>query len=301
MFKKIIIALATVLVLPAYAKEIQLVVPFPPGGPADTAGRLIAKGFNENSTDTMIVVNKPGAVGTIGAGFVAQSPADGSVLLLGGASSNFFAIINNNSGVTYTEKSFDEVAMIVKIPTSILVNTDKIKARTFPALVKELKQYPELASVGITNETGKFAAQKLFALTKSKVDIVPYNGSAPAHKDIRGGHLPILVDTSCPTLNLMKDSNVVPVLINSNKRMPQVADVPAVGELYPGADYSTWFAIYAPAGTPTDVLDSYNKIINTVITNSEYKDKFENCYGTVLPGTRQDFKNFVKNEHKKIN
>jgi tripartite-type tricarboxylate transporter receptor subunit TctC len=238
--------------------QVQLVVPFPPGGPSDTAARNIAAGFNDYGVE-MIVVNKPGATGVLGTNYVAQSKPDGNTLLWGGASTNIFALINNSSGVQYTLSSFDEVAMIVKLPTVLLENKD--------ANHNPLK-------VGYTNDVAKYAVLKLYGEDRA----VPYNGSAPALRDLMGGHIPFVIDTACPTANTVQGSAA------------------SVVKLLP--EYSTFYGIYAPAGTPTKILDKYNNVANQILNNPKYRQPYESCYGTVVGGTRQAFKRAVQLEYK---
>lgn len=255
---KKLLTLLAFLTTSAFA-QVQLIVPFPPGGPSDTAARSIAAGFNEYGVD-MIVVNKPGATGVIGTNYVAQSKPDGNTLLWGGASTNIFALINHSSGVQYDLDSFDEIAMIVKFPTALLENKDASH---------------EPFKVGYTNDVGKYAVSKLYGDDKA----VPYNGSAPALRDLMGGHIPFVIDTACPTVNTIQGSNATLVRL-----LPE---------------YSTFYGIYAPAGTPVKFLDKYNKVANQILSNPKYRQPFESCYGTVVGGTRQAFKKSVQLEYKR--
>lgn len=255
--KKLLVSL--LLVSASAFAQVQLIVPFPPGGPSDTAARNMAAGFNEYGVE-MIVVNKPGATGVLGTNFVAQSKPDGTTLLWGGASTNIFALINHSSGVQYDTKSFEEIVMVVKLPTVLLDNKD--------ALHEPLK-------VGYTNDVAKYAVLKLYGEDRA----VPYNGSAPALRDIMGGHIPMVIDTACPTANTVQGSQVTVVRL-----LPE---------------YSTFYGIYAPAGTPKSVLDKYNKVANQILSNPKYRHSYESCYGTVVGGSRQSFKNYIQLELKK--
>lgn len=239
--------------------QVQLIVPFPPGGPSDTAARNMVAGFNEYGIE-MIVINKPGATGVLGTNYVSQSKPDGKTLLWGGASTNIFALFEHSEGVQYNLNSFDEVAMVVKFPTVLLENKSANH---------------DIIKVGYTNDVAKYAVTKLYGSDNA----VPYNGSAPALRDLMGGHIPLVIDTACPTANTVQGSTVTVV-----KLLPE---------------YSTFYGIYAPAGTPKSILDKYNLIANRVLSDPKYRKPYESCYGTVIKGSRQAFKNAVQLEFKK--
>lgn len=292
MFKKLLLAL--LFIGSASANEVELIVPYPPGGPADNTARIIQRGFIDHGI-AMVVVNKPGAQGIIGTNYAAEAKPDGRTLLLGASGANFFAVLNKSEGVKYTEKSFDPVILIGSTPSVLLVNTNRIQSRDFKSLVKEVRNDPALARVGVTTETTKFAANWLFSMARTRVDPIPYNGSAPALKDIVGGHIPMLMDISCPSLNTLRGNSLVhPVIIAAPESVQSI-------DTYPGFVVSSWFGLYAPAGTPDAVTRNYNRIANRILKTPEYRNQFESCYMRIAGGSEQDFKEFVQNEHKKIN
>jgi len=299
--KSFTVAIATVFSVTCFATTpIEMIVPFPAGGPSDVTARLIAKGFVEEGIP-MIVVNKTGGSGIVGTNHVAEAKPDGKTLLLGGSGANFMAIINKTDGVKYTEKSFDPVILVGTTPSLLLVNSNIIKSTNFTALTAELKDNPKLAQVGTTTETTKFAAKWLFSLGKTNADLLPYNGSAQGIKDLLGGHIPMLMDIACPSLNTVKGhAHIQPILVASTKRLPTELAIQSGVEVYPEYTMFSWFAVFAPAGTPTTIITEYNKVINKILKNAEYKDKLENCYTHVSGGTPTDFKNFIKSEHKKF-
>lgn len=302
MFKKFLLgtALAVLCNFSMAEQPIELIVPFPAGGPSDVTARLIAKGFVEEGIN-MIVVNKTGASGVVGTNYVAEAKPDGKTLLLGGSGANFMAILNKNDGVKYTEKSFDPVILVGTTPSVLLVNSNIIKSTNFTALTAELKANPKLAQVGTTTETTKFAAKWLFGLGKTEVDLLPYNGSAQGIKDLLGGHVPMLMDIACPSLNTVKGhAQVQPILVASAKRLPSDMAIQSGVEVYPEYTMFSWFAVFAPAGTPPTTIATYNKVINKILKNGEYKEKLESCYTHVAGGSPADFKNFIRNEHKKF-
>jgi len=285
--------------VPYPSKPIRFVVPFPPGGPLDITGRAIAQKLAESWGQPVVVDNRPGAGGGIGAELVARSPGDGYTLLMGAVSTH---AINPSlyAKIPYDpQKDFVPVALVAQVPNILVVNP------TLPVhSVKELIDYarakPGALSFGSgsTGSTGHLAGE-LFK-TMAGVDMVhiPYKGGAPAMQDLLAGQTQLMFDNLANALPQVKAGKLRALAVTTSKRAPAVPDLPTVAESgLPGFDLTTWFGVFVPAGTPPETVAKLNAEIVKALGSKDLADRLAGM-GAVPPenNTPESFAAFVRAE-----
>lgn len=271
-------------------KPIKIVVNFASGGAADQLARLIAPSLNEALRQPIVVENKGGAGGNLGADFVAKSPADGYTFLM---ASGGTVSINPH---LYPKMSFDPtkdlvpVASIARVPFYLVVRADD-PVKDFKGLIADLKAHPGQRSFGSpgNGSSPHLAAEMLKTETGTFAVHVPYRGAAPALTDLLGGQINFLFDPGI-ALQHVKSGKLRMLAVGSLHRAPQVPDVPTLDELgLKGFDADAVFGLYAPAGTPQAVIDRVNAEVNRVLNTAATKDRIVAIGNVALPLTPAEF------------
>ena len=267
-----------VLVLPAQAqlatdKPVRIVVPFSAGGPTDVVARVLAPQLAASLKRTVIVENRVGATGAIGAAHVAKSAPDGDTLLLGTSS-----IMAANPNIT-PNLPFDPVGdfapiSLVATIENILVVHPSVPASTVQELVAYAKANPgklSYASSGL-GSTYHLGAELFRAQTGIEWTHVPYKGAAPAVQDVLGGHVSVMFDNVSSAIPNIKAGRVRALGVASLRRYPSLPDLPTIAEQgVAGYETTIWLALFAPAKTPAPVLQSLNQAVQEAVNSSEFK------------------------------
>ena len=237
------------------SKPITLVVPFPPGGSADTVGRLMGQQLSEALGQPVVIDNRPGAGTAIAAGMVAKAQPDGHTLLIS-SGSTFTANPAIRTNLPYDAvKSFDPIAVVARIPLIVLANNN-VPVHNVKEFVAALRAAPDkyaYASFG-SGSTAHFTGEIVLRAIGAKALHVPYKGSAPAMTDLIGGQVPFSVDTVTAALPQLKAGKVRAIAVTTAKRSSQLPEVPAFAESgYPDIDADTWIMVVAPKGLPAAV------------------------------------------------
>lgn len=243
---------------------VTLIVPFPAGGSFDVIGRVIGRGLSEKWGQQVVVENKPGAAGDIGAAQAAKAAPDGYTLLLvsDGLLSNDALL---KSRPFEPLKAFAPITLVARSP-QILVAGPALKARTLAELASQARTGGKTLHFGTagTGTPGHLVAELLAKTGKLALTHVPYRGGAPALTDLLGGQIE-LVSTGLPALlSAIQAGSVVPLAVSSEKRFPTLPDVPAMTEIVPGVAVDTWYGIVAPAGLPDAIRDKLHADIVAV-------------------------------------
>ncbi len=254
---------------------IRLVVPFPAGGTTDILARDVAKQLTETLGQAVVVDNRPGAGGNIGADIVAKAAPDGYTLLMGTVGTH---AINPSlyAKMPYDHvKDFTPVVLVAGVPNVLVVNPS-VPVNTVADLIKLAKAKPgsiNFASSG--SGTSIHLSGELFK-TMAGVDMthVPYKGSSPALTDLMGGQVQIMFDNLPSSLPLIKSGKLRAVAVTSLKRAPALPDVPTIAESgLPGFEASSWFGILAPAGTPAPIVARLNAEVNKWLQSPQAKQQ----------------------------
>jgi tripartite-type tricarboxylate transporter receptor subunit TctC len=279
------------------SKPISLVVTYPPGGGADAMARLIAPKLGEALGQTVIVENKPGAGGQIGAVAVAKAAPDGHTLMLD--ASSFAVNPSLYPKLPYdTEKAFRAIGVIALFPNVVLVNAQ------FPAKnVAELTAAARAKKDGVSfASSGNGSAQHLAgALFESaaKVEMVhvPYKGGGPALNDVIGGQVPLFFGNLASTLQHIQSGKLRALAVTSGKRTPILPDVPTLAEAgVPGAEVYEWNVVLAPAGTPEAVVSRLSAALQKALEAPEVKARIAQLGGEIQKGGPDAAQAFVQQQ-----
>jgi tripartite-type tricarboxylate transporter receptor subunit TctC len=238
---------------------INIVVPFPAGGSADTLARLLGARLSEKFKQPVVIDNKPGAGGNLGTDYVAKANPDGYTLLL--APSSIAIAPHLYKKLAYDPiKDFAPVTLIGNIPMAVVV-TPTFPAKSIKELIALAKEKPgtiDYASAG-NGTTNHLAVEQFKQITGIELTHIPYRGNPLAVLDVIGGRVPMFFDFVLTALPHIRDGKVRVLATTGLKRSEVLPDVPTVDESgVPGFEAGTWFGIYAPAKTPKDIVDKLN-------------------------------------------
>jgi tripartite-type tricarboxylate transporter receptor subunit TctC len=256
-------------------KVMRIVVPFAAGGPTDILARVLAPKLAVSLKRNVIVENRVGGTGGIGATFVAKAAPDGDTLLLG-TSSIMAASPNLSPNLTYDPiNDFVPISLIATIE-NLLVIHPSVPAKNVKELVAYAKANPNklsYASSGI-GSTYHLGAELFAVQTGIEWTHVPYKGAAPAIQDVLAGHVQVMFDNTSSAIPYIKAGKLRALGVASLKRYPTLADLPTIAEEgVPGYETTIWLGFFAPAKTPPNVLQKLNKDIQDAVNSAEYKEK----------------------------
>jgi len=296
-----------VLTLPATAsaqaypnKPIRIVVPFPPGGATDVVARMVATRLNKAWGQPVVVENKPGASGNIGAQFVAKSPADGYTLL---ATAAGLMTVNH---LVYTNPGFDisefaPITNVVDAPHLLVVNP-AAPINSVQDLISLARAKPGQVSFGNSGagSASHITAEYLAASAKVTFLHVPYKGSAPAITDLLGGQITGMTDAMVGLLPHVQTKKIRAIAVASPSRFPLLPDVPTIAESgLPGFANGTWLGILAPAGTPKDIVDKIQLEIAEMLKGADVQNNLLQQGMIPVGNTPDQFAVFIKAEREK--
>ena len=283
------------------SKPVKLVVPFPPGGSLDNVGRLLAQKLSEAWGQQVVVENKPGAGGNIGADAVAKSPPDGYTVVMGALSTH---AVNPSLYKTMPYDAVTDFAplSLVAITPNVLI----VKTGAPIASVKDLVAYAK-ANPGKTNfgsgsngSAGHLAGELFKLETGTDVMHIPYKGGAPALQALLAGDTQFMFDNLANAMAQVKGGTVRAIAVTTAQRSKLVPELPTMAEAgLPGFDISTWFGLMAPAGTPPDVVARWNAEIVKALNAPDVREKMLAQGAEPAPMTPAEFATFIARERDK--
>ena len=279
-------------------RAIRLIVPFVPGGVADTGGRLIADALSKRTNQQIIVENKPGASGNIGTTLVANAESDGYTILLGFDGT---LVINPHVFAKMTFDSVKDFAPIGKIgdAATILVANPKVPVKTLMDVINLSKTSPnglEFGTSGIGG-TPHLAGERLNQITGSKLVHVPYKGGGQALIDVQGGTIPLVYTAVAGAYQHIQNGTIIAIAVSSAERVPSLPNVPTFVESgVPGFVVDSWIGLLAPAKTPRPIVDYLNKELNAALADPEVKAKLEKLGIIPVIGSPEQFGKVIKDE-----
>lgn len=308
MFKRIlkaVVALACVVPMFATAqsgnypdKTVRLIVAYPPGGSTDTAARLVAEHLTRSLGQTVVVENKAGAGGTIGAAYVAKAAPDGYTLLFGSAAELSIARVTRTNLPFDTLKDFEPITLVGLVPF-LLVTNPSVPANNLKELIAWIKANPgkvNYSSFG-NNTTNHMAGESFKAAAGVDATHVAYKGSAPSITDLLGGQVQYTFDTITATLPHVRSGGLRAIAVALPERSTLVPDVATLSESgLPGFTGGTWFGLMAPAGTPPAIVEKLNREVVALLKSDALRKEFAGK--GIEPGglTPKAFSQFIKDE-----
>jgi tripartite-type tricarboxylate transporter receptor subunit TctC len=279
-------------------KPIKFVVPYPPGGTSDILARAVGQKLQDAWGQPIIVENKPGATGNIGADFVAKSPPDGYTLLLADIGSLAIAPSVATSLPFDPVKDFAPVIMVAYSP-HILATHPSVAAKDVKELIALAKAKPDSLNFAVSGIGGaNHLAGIDFAMRSGiKWTYIPYKGGSQAIADLMGGQAQVMFNGMLATYPAVKDGKLKALAISSEKRFPAAPDLPTVAESgFPGFETGSFQGIVAPANTPKEIVTALHTAITKILNTPEMRDRLEKAGAEVRPQTPEQFGQFIASE-----
>lgn len=271
------------------SKPIKAIVPFAAGSATDQIGRAFAAKMSETLGQTVVVENKAGVNGMLGADAVAKSAADGYTLMFGTNSTNA-ALKSLMKKLPYDQDTaFAPVAYLGSVPLIIAVNNN-VPAKTLRELVDLAKAKPGEVTFASASTSQLVSASMMISMAGVQMNSIPYKSGPAAMTDLIGGQVMMFSADFAVTLPQVKAGKIRGLAVTSSKRSAAVPDLPTVNEALGTKDYEliAYFAIYVPAGTPADVIAKLNQAANAAANSKDLQEKFAPLGFAVEPGTPDD-------------
>jgi tripartite-type tricarboxylate transporter receptor subunit TctC len=267
-------------------RVVRIVVPYPAGGTADVMPRIIANWLSHKWGQSVIIDNRTGAGGNIGAEVAAKADPDGYTLL---ASPPGPLVINQNlySHLDFDPLQFVPIVVMGHVPNALVVNPDKIKANTVQDFIAYAKANPgKITDATQGNGTTSHLTSELFQLMANvKLQNVPYRGSAPALNDLVAGNVDAMFDNLGVSMQFVKAGKLKLIAVASPERVKSLPNVPTIAETLPGFAAVTWYALAAPPKTPASIVDKINAAVNEALRDPDVIKGFANLSAEPAGGT----------------
>jgi tripartite-type tricarboxylate transporter receptor subunit TctC len=280
------------------SRAVKLVVPFPPGGPLDIIGRAIAQKLTEAWGQPVVVDNRPGAGGNIGADIVAKSPPDGYTVVMGALSTH---AVNPSLFVKMPYDAVKDFAPItlVAITPNVLVVNPALPVNTVKELVAYARANPGKLSFGSgSNGSAGHLAGELFKVeTGADIVHVPFKGGAPAMQSLLAGDTQLMFDNLANAMTQVKAGKLKALAVTTAERSKLAPELPTMAEVgLPGFDITTWFGLLAPAGTPGEVIAKWNADVVKILNSPEMRERLTAQGAEPAPTTPAQFAAFIQSE-----
>ena len=278
-------------------RAVKIIVPFAAGGTADAVPRLVGAWLSRKWGQPVIIENRTGAGGNIGAEVVYRSVADGYTLL---SSPPPPLVINQNlyPNLGFDPAKFEPIIVMAHVPNALFVNPKTITASSVPELVEYLRKNPEKVTAATQGNgtTSHLTAELFQAMAKVKMRSIPYRGSAPALSGLLAGDVDLMFDNLGVSLPLVEAGNLKLLAVASTHRLPSLPDVPTVAETLPGFQAVAWYAIVAPPGTPKNITDKINADVNEALRQPELQDRLKKLSAETFGGSVEKTTKYMQEE-----
>ncbi len=305
----ILAACASALVLiasPARAQEswpqrqVTIVVPFAAGGSADLIARILQQHLQAKTGVPIVVENRSGAGGSIGAGFVAKAPPDGYTLLIGTVSTNainafLYSRLNFDVG-----RDFQAISLLVRFPNLLFVNP-RIPVKTVPELIAYLKAHDGQLNYGSSGlGTSSHLSVVMFELaTGTRMTHIPFRSTAEEVNAMIGGQLDLAIDSMTTTWPFARAGSVRPLAVSTPQRAASAPDLPTIGETLPGYEATGWQGLFAPAGTPRPTIDAIAAQLDQIWKSPDVVKALQAVGAEPVTTTPDEFTDYARTERAK--
>ncbi|TCL69764.1 tripartite tricarboxylate transporter substrate binding protein [Rhizobium sp. BK251] len=279
-------------------RPVTLVVPFAAGGSTDVVARIIAQKMSEDLGQQVVVQNVAGAGGNLGADNVARAAPDGYTILMGTVATHALNPLILKSTPYDPEKDFAPVSLLVVVPNVLVVNPE-LPAKNVEELLALLKASPDQYSYASSgNGTPLHLSGELFkSMAGVSMQHIPYKGAGPALNDVIGNQVPIMFDNLPSSSAHIKAGTLRALAVTTKERAPSFPDVPTIAESgIPGYETYTWNALFAPAGTPPEVVARLNESANKALKDPAVAERMKEFSATIVGSTPEELGAHVKAE-----
>jgi tripartite-type tricarboxylate transporter receptor subunit TctC len=278
-------------------RPLKLIVPFPPAGATDIVGRIVAQKLSERLGQPVVVENRPGAGGSLGSDLAAKSPADGYTILMATSSTHSIGPVLQK--LPYDPiKDFAPITHVANIP-NVLVVSPKLDVKSLQDLVALARSQPgklNYASAGVGSIT-QLNVEKLKLIAKLDIVHVPYKGTQLSIPDLANGSVAMLFDSLASALPNIRSGNARPIALNAPKRSALLPEVPTLAEAgMPEFDLYTWFGMFAPAGTPPDVVARLQRDVVAGLRSPDVLERFAAVGAEPVGSTAAEFVERIKGD-----
>ena len=282
------------------SKPIRMIVPFPAGGATDILARALSQKLGEKIGQTVVVENRPGAGGTIGADAAAKSVADGYTLLLATSSTHSIGPAINPKIPYNAETDFTPIVYVASSPNVVVVS-NTLPVKNMRELIDYARKNPgKLNYASSGNGTIVHLTTEYFkAQSDTFILHIPYRGTALAIPDLVSGKVDVLFDSFVTGMPHVKDGKLRALAVTTAKRSALAPDMPTVSEVLPGFESVTWFGLYGPKAMPQDLTLQINQAVNAALADTDVKERFARLGAEPAGGTPQAFAAMVKTDSTK--
>ncbi|VTU45717.1 Argininosuccinate lyase (plasmid) [Variovorax sp. SRS16] len=285
---------------PYPSRSIKIVVPFPPGGATDAIARVVGAELSKRIKQPVIMDNRAGAGGNIGAELVAKSPADGYTLLLGTISTNAIneSLYRNLS--FSAQRELKPIAPLAGLP--LVLVTSRPNIRSVEDLIRIARQSPgQVTYASPGSGTAPHLAAEIFQrMSQTTLTHVPYKGSGPMITDVIAGRVDVAFDTVISSLSHIKSGRLKALGVTTAESLPDLSTVPPIAKAgVPGFEITAWNGLFAPIGTPSTVVETLNREVSAVLADPKMKQRIMDIGGVPMLQDTSGFATFVKSEHDK--
>jgi tripartite-type tricarboxylate transporter receptor subunit TctC len=278
-------------------RAVRIIVPYAAGGTADAIPRVVGDWLSRKWGQPVVIENRTGAAGNIGAEFVYRATPDGYTLL---ATPPPPLVINQNlyPGLGFDPARFEPVIVMAQVPNALLINPKSLNASTVAGLIAYLKDNPAKVTAATQGNgtTSHLTAELFQAMAQVKLRSIPYRGSAPALSGLLAGDVDLMFDNLGVSLPLAKAGSLKLLAVASSERLPSLSDVPTIAETLPGFQAVAWYAIAAPPGTPKDIADKINADVNEALNQPEIQDRLKDLSAQSFGGSREKAAAYIREE-----
>ena len=275
-------------------KTITIIVPFPAGGTTDLISRPIAQKLSEALKVPVIIDNRGGAGGTLGAGLAARAAPDGYTLFVGAVHHSIATTLYKSLSYSL-EKDLAPITVLAYVP-HIVVAHPSVPASTIPELIALTKKKP-LSYGSAGSGTSHHMAGELFkSMANVQMQHVPYKGGGPMMNDLMGGQIDLAFETAASATQQLKANKIKPLAITSAKRSAAIPNVPTVAETIPGYEVLTWYGLLAPGGTPKEVIARLHDEVAKILRTPEIKQRIADISSEPGGNTPAEFADLIRKE-----
>lgn len=294
---------ASALVGPAFAqtypdRTITMVVPFAAGGSTDLVARILAQKLTEQLGQSVVVENRAGAGGNIGAAAVAKAAPDGYTVLYGTISTHTLNPLMAKKSAYDPIKDFEPIALIGNIPNVLVVNPS-VPAKNVQELIALAKASPNkysYASSGVATPL-HLSGEMFNSMAGTKMAHVPYRGAGPAMNDLVAGQVPVLFDNLPSSVEFIKAGKIRALAVTTKTRVEQMPDIPTMDEQgLKGYETYSWQAIFAPAKTPKPIIDKLNAEVKKALADPALQKRLKDLTMTITPSSPAELSKFVEDQ-----
>lgn len=279
------------------SKPLRVVIPYPPGGPTDIVGRIVAATLADKLGQSVVIDNRPGASGMIGADAVAKAAPDGYVLLINVSGQLVNPALYANMSHDPL-KDFRGITNLASTPIQLVISANS-PVRSVADLIALVRSQPGRHNFASSSNgtPGHLAGEVFKAAAKLDVTHIPYKGSAPALTDVIGGQVTYMLDSMPSSISLVKGGKLRALAVTSDQRVAALPDVPTFAELgYPSVNLTTWYGMWAPAQTPPELVARIYQQVNAVLLRPDVRARLADAQAMPVGDTPEHFDAYCRSE-----